>query len=123
MENPARKQSLVIPAAGFGGTRGAGACPVGGDVTRESNGAEEARERLGRALDMLEARIGRQLTTVQSVEGLHQEVEALTADRSRLAQELDKARAHAARLDAAAGHAEERVSAAIETIEGLLGDR
>lgn len=123
MENPAPKASLVIPVQGFGGTRGAGACPVGGKVTRESNGAEEARERLVRALDMLEAGIGRQLAAARSTGDLQQEVESLTADRSRLAQELDKARAHASRLDAAAGHAEERVSAAIDTIQGLLGDR
>ncbi len=92
-------------------------------MKRQSNAADEARDRLGRALDMLEARIGRHLSASRSADSLEHEVETLAADRSRLAQDLDRAQAHAARLDAAAGHAEERVSAAIGTIQSLLGDR
>ena len=92
-------------------------------MTRLGNGAEAARERLERALDMLEGRIGRHLEAARSADELRQEIETLTADRSRLAQELDRSRAHAAKLDATAGHAEERVATAIEAIEGLLGER
>ncbi|ESR23669.1 DUF4164 family protein [Lutibaculum baratangense] len=92
-------------------------------MTKQPNGAERAQERLDRALDLLEARVARELSARTSLDELQQEIETLTADRSRLAQQLDKAQAHAARLDAAAGHAEERVGSAIGTIKGLLGER
>ena len=89
-------------------------------MTRLGDGGEAAHARLERALDMMEARIGRQLQAMRSGDALRQEIETLSSDRSRLAQELDRAQAHVARLDAAAGHAEERVTSAIGTIQGLL---
>lgn len=92
-------------------------------MDRQANGAADAEERLARALDMLEARIERHVAAARSADQLREEIEALTADRSRLAHELDSARARASRLEQAAGHAEERVEAAIGTIQSVLGER
>lgn len=85
-----------------------------------SDELETAAGRLNGALDALEAALSRRRRQTASAESLAVEVETLAQDRSRLAQELDQARARVARLESAGDHAAERIDSAIGSIRHLL---
>lgn len=81
---------------------------------------EEAMRRLNQAVDMLELALGRHQLAGRAASNLEVEMQALSRDRSRLAQEIDRLRERNARLEQAQGEASERVDHAIEVIEEVL---
>ena len=81
---------------------------------------EQAVRRLETALQSLEVAIERRLARSVGSEGLADAVEMLTADRARLAEDLDQAQARAAKLDNANRDVSRRLGAAVETIRGAL---
>lgn len=88
----------------------------------ESDPLERAGRRLAQALDALEGAVARRQDSGRTALALQAEVQSLSEDRSRLAQALDQAEARCARLEAAAGHATQRVDAAMDAIRELLDD-
>lgn len=89
----------------------------------DSNPMERASRRLAAALDALEAAVERCQEAQRSVGALDSEIQSLSQDRSRLAQDLDRARARSARLDSVTDHVTERLDAAIASISELLDGR
>lgn len=90
----------------------------------DSNPIEPASRRLAAALDSLEAAIRRRRDGDRSANALDAEVHSLSQDRSRLAQELDRARARSARLESASEHVSRRIDVAIASINSVLtGER
>ena len=86
----------------------------------EPDSIEVASRRLMLALDALEAAAERRQETDRSEEALATQIQALGADRSRLASELDQATARSRGLEAANREVAQRLAAAIETIRGML---
>lgn len=86
----------------------------------DSNPLDRARRRLAGALDALEAAVRRRQEADRGVATLEAELRVLGEDRSRLAQELDRAQARSARLEVAAGSVSERLDQAIDSIRGVL---
>jgi predicted nucleic acid-binding Zn-ribbon protein len=90
----------------------------------ESSPVERAQRRFVGALDALEAAVRRRQATDRSVAVLETEVRTLSDDRSRLAQDLDKAKARSAQLESLSMNVSERLNSAIGSIRGLLdGER
>ena len=81
---------------------------------------EIAQRRLSLALDALEAAAERRQDADRAEQSLANQVEALGADRARLASELDDATAHARALETANRDVAQRLDQAIETIRGVL---
>jgi FtsZ-binding cell division protein ZapB len=79
-----------------------------------------ARERLTTALDSLEAAVQRRIESQRDTAALDAEIQQLSEDRSRLAQDLDRAKARSTRLESATSHVAERLDAAIASIGSLL---
>lgn len=86
----------------------------------DSNPLNRAQRRLALALDALEAAVRRRQETDRSLATLEAELSVLGQDRSRLAQELDRAQARAARLEVTAGTVSERLDMAVDTIRTIL---
>lgn len=82
--------------------------------------AERAAGRLDQALRKLEAAVERRLAAGGDVDGLVEEVQTLGADRARLADSLDRARAQTARLEQVNREVSRRLVAAMETIRHVL---
>src|SRR5947207_2151358 len=98
MKNPSEMRCLV----GVGSTGGAG--------------------RLRSALDALESAVERRREVDRDEDELATRIQALGADRSRLADELDGSLVNSRKLERANREIAERLDAAIGTIRAALGD-
>lgn len=85
-----------------------------------ASAVETALSRLERALDQLEAAAARRLTALERLYRLEGENQTLSADRARLADNLDKAEARASRLESANRDVSRRLVAAVEAIQSVL---
>lgn len=85
---------------------------------------DSAMERFSAALDRLEAGINKRVLQARAAGGddvaLQREIAALREDRSRLADELDRMKAHARELDETANDVSARLDEAIEGIRAVL---
>lgn len=86
-----------------------------GDVTLEA-----AAQRLKSALDRLDRAVETQLEREEVVRSAEEEVQLQTADRGRLAEELDGALARAQRLEMTNREVSNRLVAAMETIRAVI---
>ncbi len=84
------------------------------------NGVEAALRRFNAALDSFEAAVLRHQQTRKSITALETEIQNLSEDRSRLAQELDEMRAYASDLDKIQKGVSRRLTAAIDNIRTVL---
>jgi hypothetical protein len=85
-----------------------------------ASATEQAVKRLEAALRSLEIALEHRITSSVEAEGLADEVAMLTADRAKLAENLDRAEARAARLDGLNRDASRRLGTAIATIRAVL---
>lgn len=81
---------------------------------------EKARRRLATALDQLEAAVNRRRESDRQRGELESQIQSFGADRSRLAGELDHARAHASTLEATNREVAQRLDQAVDTIRSVL---
>jgi chromosome segregation ATPase len=95
------------------------AAAVGGQMS-ETHSIQTASRRLALALDALEAAAERRHETDRSEEALAVQIQALGADRARLASELDQASARSRGLETANREVAQRIAQAIKTIRGVL---
>jgi predicted nucleic acid-binding Zn-ribbon protein len=86
----------------------------------ESSPVERAQRRFVGALDALEAAVRRRQEKDRSATALEKEIRTLSDDRSRLAQDLDKAQARSVQLESVSKKVSERLDSAIGSIRGLL---
>lgn len=84
------------------------------------NGLEDASARLQKALERLESAVDRRLERESLVLNVEEEVQRMTADRSRLAGELDDALAKTNRLEDANKEVSRRLVGAMEQIRRAL---
>src|SRR2546430_12732469 len=97
-------------------TMGSGnAEPVSADI-------DAATRRLMSALDALESAVERRREADRDEDELATRIQALGADRSRLADELDGSLVKSRKLERANREIAERLDAAIGTIRAALGD-
>ena len=83
---------------------------------------EQAVKRLDTALKGLEQAVEERLSLAVGADGLAEEVQMLTSDRARLAENLDQVQARAAKLETVNRDAVRRIDAAIETIRTVLAE-
>lgn len=81
---------------------------------------KEVFARLGKAMDSLERAITTRLENEQDYSEAEAEAQRLNADRTRLAQELDKSEARGERLEDANKEVSRRLVTAMETIRAVL---
>jgi len=86
----------------------------------ETDAIEIASRRLAQALDALEAAAERRDEADRDQEALAMQIQVLSADRARLAGELDLATARAHGFETANREVAQRIAEAIETIRGVL---
>jgi chromosome segregation ATPase len=86
----------------------------------ETDSIETASRRLALALEALEAAAERRQETDRREDTLAAQIQALGADRARLASELDQASARSRGLETANREVAQRIAQAIETIRGVL---
>jgi chromosome segregation ATPase len=86
----------------------------------ETDSIETANRRLALALEALEAAAERRQETDRREDTLAAQIQALGADRARLASELDQASARSRGLETANREVAQRIAQAIETIRGVL---
>ena len=86
----------------------------------ESSPVERAQRRFVGALDALEAAVRRRQERDRSAAALENEIRTLSDDRSRLAQDLDKAQARSVQLESVSRNVSRRLDSAIGSIRGLL---
>ncbi|MGE0230592.1 MAG: DUF4164 family protein [Flavobacteriaceae bacterium] len=91
------------------------------DAANTPSPIETASRRLNRALDALESAIVHRLATSEEAEKLRGDIQNLSGDRSRLAQELDVALAANSALVAARDEVEARIDKAMGAIRDVLG--
>jgi hypothetical protein len=82
---------------------------------------EVATRRLQQALDALEVAVERRLDAAREEDKLANQVGLLSADRSRLAAELDAVASRARRLEATNQEVARRLETAMETIRSVIG--
>ncbi len=82
---------------------------------------EAATRRLMTALDALESAVERRREADRDEDELATRIQALGADRSRLADELDSSLVKSRKLERANREIAERLDAAIDTIRTVLG--
>ncbi len=85
-----------------------------------STGMDQAADKLSLAIDRLEAALGRQAGAKVDKDSLETEIQALGADRARLADLLDKSEAKATRLDTVSHDVSHKLAEAMETIRSVL---
>jgi predicted transcriptional regulator len=90
------------------------------EFTVEQPSIESAVSRLVAALDELEAVVDRRQEHDRGQDNLAARIQALGADRSRLADELDHSLSRARTLEDANRNIAERIDGAIETIRTVL---
>jgi len=88
----------------------------------ENGSLEAGAKRLNAALEALEAALGRQGQTAQRVDDLQEQLHAVTEDRSRLAQELDRLKQRAVKLEGVNDDVAQRLQTAIGTLEELIAE-
>jgi septal ring factor EnvC (AmiA/AmiB activator) len=93
-----------------------GALPAMSDTTA----IDSATRRLALALDALEGAVERRREADHGEQSLHSQLHALSADRSRLAADLDAAAAHAKNLETTNREVARRLDAAMDTIRAVL---
>ncbi len=81
---------------------------------------DRARKRLSSALDLLEAAINRRRENDRQRGELEAQIQAFGTDRSRLAGELDHARANLSSLEATNREVAQRLDQAVDTIRAVL---
>jgi predicted RNase H-like nuclease (RuvC/YqgF family) len=91
-----------------------------GNVEPSSADIEAATRRLMAALDALESAVERRRDADRDENELASRIQALGADRSRLADELDNSLVKSRRLERANREIAERLDAAIGTIRSVL---
>ena len=87
----------------------------------DTSAIEAASKRLSSALDALDAAVERMAEAQRGEQGLHAQIHALDADRSRLAAELDGMAAQSRELETTNREVARRLDGAIETIRAVLG--
>lgn len=80
----------------------------------------EALERLTKGIERLEAAVDSRLEKEHDYAEADAEIQRMNADRSRLAQEIDKAEARAERLAEVNREVSRRLVTAMETIRAVL---
>lgn len=88
---------------------------MSGDTT-----LKEAISRLGKAVTSLEGAVEARLEREENFAEADAEVQRMNADRARLAQEIDKSEARAARLAEVNSEVSRRLVSAMETIRAVL---
>jgi Domain of unknown function (DUF4164) len=91
-----------------------------GNTEPPSADVDAATRRLMAALDALESAVERRRDTDRTENELASRIQALGADRSRLADELDGSLVKTRRLERANREIAERLDAAIDTIRAVL---
>ncbi|HEU4357085.1 MAG TPA: DUF4164 family protein [Xanthobacteraceae bacterium] len=86
----------------------------------EGSAIDAASKRLALALDALAAAVERRHEADRGEQTLDAQLQALGADRSRLAAELDAATARSRTLESANREVAQRLDAAIDTIRSVL---
>lgn len=86
----------------------------------ETDMIEMASRRLSAALEALEAAVEFRGETDRSGNALAAQIQALGADRARLASELDQATARWRGLEAAGREVAQRITGAIDMVRGVL---
>ena len=81
---------------------------------------KQAISRLARALEALEAAVAARVERDREYLDGEEEIQRLGADRSRLAEELDKSEARSERLQTANAEVSRRLVAAMESIRSVL---
>ena len=81
---------------------------------------ERAQLRLSKALDALDSALQRRLNEKASSDSLLADIQLLENDRSRLAAELDAARADNEALSALHADVDQRIGNAMETVRSVL---
>ena len=81
---------------------------------------KEVIGRLGKAIDTLEQAVGLRLDHDQDYSEAEVEVQRMSADRAKLATELDSSEARAERLEEANKEVSRRLVTAMETIRAVL---
>jgi chromosome segregation ATPase len=89
-------------------------------AAEQSGVLERARKRLASALDLLEAAINRRREHDRQRGELEAQIQAFGTDRSRLAGELDHARASISSLEATNREVAQRLDQAVDTIRAVL---
>lgn len=85
-----------------------------------ATGVDQALEKLNLAIDRLEATIGGRAEVRVDKTNLETEIQALGADRARLADLLDKSEAKASRLESANRDVSRKLVEAMETVRSVL---
>ena len=88
---------------------------MSGDIT-----LKQAINRLAKALEALEDVVAARAERERDYTDCEEEVQRLGADRTRLAEELDKSEARADRLQDASAEVSRRLVTAMETIRAVL---
>lgn len=88
--------------------------------TGEPSRLEAAASRLTSALAALETAVARKLEADRGQAVVQKQIEALQADRARLAEDLDRAADRAAVLEQANREVARRLDVAMDTIRGVL---
>lgn len=86
----------------------------------DAGAIENATKRLALALDALEAAVERRHEADRGEESLAAQIQALGADRSKLAAELDAAAAHSRRLATTNREIARRLDAAIGAVRSVI---
>lgn len=94
---------------------------ISGPADAPSTDVEAATRRLMVALEALESAVERRREADRDEDELASRIQALGADRSRLADELDTSLVKTRRLERANREIAERLDAAIGTIRAVLG--
>ncbi|MBB3949228.1 DUF4164 domain-containing protein [Aureimonas jatrophae] len=84
---------------------------------------DEATLRLQRSIERLERAAEARVVRQEVADGAEEEVQRMTADRSRLAAELDTALTRAERLEGANREVSRRLVTAMEAIRDVLSRR
>jgi chromosome segregation ATPase len=83
---------------------------------------ETGAKRLDAAVEALEIALGRQEVTGKKVGELQQQMHAVAEDRSHLAQELDRLKQRAVKLEGINDDVAQRLQSAIGAIEELIAE-
>ncbi|GAA5107571.1 DUF4164 domain-containing protein [Bartonella jaculi] len=89
-------------------------------MNQETQVLAHALEQLEKALRTLEMTIINRNAVIDKHNEWEEEIQRMNADRSRLAQALDKAEAHAERLEAVNKEVSKRLIKAMETIRVVI---
>ena len=89
-------------------------------ITNRSSGFDQAVKRVVNALDALDAALEQRLENDRKGGALSEQVHVFNIDRSRLASELDAARARARELETSNREAARRIDEAMSAIRAVI---